>query len=260
MNLLQLLLQVMLAKNSVNSVSNKTGINSALVKKLMLLAVPMLIKYMTKNVSSQSGAQSLLGALMKHTSTRSVSEQIDEVDEEDGQKIIGHILGDDKAKVVGELATETGLKIDEVSKGLGAIAPALLSGLSAATASAANNSTGALDLSSLLGTFAGSKPTQQDQTFGLDDVLGLFLAQQQPVQQKPQSPLGSLFGGSKPAQQAQPTDLLNALLSASAQQSKPSQSNLLGTLLSGGQTQQQVQNTLDGSDLINVLSTLMRNK
>ena len=136
MNLLQLLLQTMLSGNSVNSVSQKTGLSSKLVKKLITLAIPVLIKYMTSNVSSQSGALSLLGALTKHNNTRSMSEQIDEADEEDGGKIIGHILGDDKEKVVKELAAETGIENKTVDRSLGLIAPAILAALAAATTSA----------------------------------------------------------------------------------------------------------------------------
>lgn len=252
MNLLQLLLKVMLAKNSISSVSNKTGIKSELVKKLIILAVPMLIKYMTKNASSQSGALSLLGALTQHKNTRSIAEQVDEVDEVDGQKIIGHILGQDQGKVVGELAQETGLQAVDVTRGLGAIAPALLSGLSAATAAASQNSNNGLDLSSLMNTFGAS---QKDDSFGLDDVLGMFLnvQQMQQQQQQPTSLLGSLFNTQKPQQT--PQSALGALFGG--QQQTQQTSGLLGTLLGGSQSQQQAQNTIDGTDLLNVLTALM---
>ena len=195
MNLLQLLLQTMLSGNSVNSVSNKTGLSSKLVKKLITLAIPVLIKYLTSNVSSQSGALSLLSALTKHNNTRSMSEQIDEVDEEDGSKIIGHILGDDKDKVVKELAAETGIEKKQVDRSLGLIAPALLAVLAATLTSAkkpkpqqqqaaAAPAANAIDLTSLLSTFAGSQQ-QQNNGFGLDDVLGLLAgAQPQQTQQQ----------------------------------------------------------------------------
>ena len=83
MNLLQLLLGSLTSESSVNSLVKKTGISSKLISKLIVMAVPLLIRYMTKNASSQSGAQSLLSALTQHTNKRSMAEQIDEVDEED---------------------------------------------------------------------------------------------------------------------------------------------------------------------------------
>ena len=260
MNLLQLLLEVMLTKKTVNSVSKKTGISSALVKKLILFGVPLLIKYMTKNASSKDGALSLLNALTQHNSKRSFAEQVDDVDEVDGGKIIGHILGNDRTKVVDELATETGLKTKEVDKGLGAIAPALLSGLALATTLASSKKKeNSLDLSSLLGTLAGaSQQSNKPETFDLGDVLGLLGGvQQQPQQTTTQSLLGTLLGGSKPQQQQpQSAELLNALFGAAQQQPEPQ--GLLGSLFGGTQTQQQAQSTIDGSDLLNVLTALMK--
>ena len=96
MNLLQLLISTLASNDSVNSVAKKTGLSTKLVYKLIMTALPILIRYMTKNVGSQNGALSLLNALTQHNTTRAMSEQIDDVDEEDGETIIGHILGDDK--------------------------------------------------------------------------------------------------------------------------------------------------------------------
>ncbi len=284
MNLLQLLLQTMLSGNSVNSVSHKTGLSSKLVKKLITLAIPVLIKYLTSNVSSQSGALSLLSALTKHNNTRSMSEQIDEVDEEDGSKIIGHILGDDKDKVVKELAAETGIEKKQVDRSLGLIAPALLAVLAATLTSAkkpkpqqqqqaaAAPAANAIDLTSLLGTFAGSQQ-QQNNGFGLDDVLGLLAGAQPQQTQQQQTPslLGTLLGAQPQQQQTQanPTNsLLGTLLGAQPQQQTQQQQtpSLLGTLLGSPKPQQtqqpqiqvqQVANSIDGTDLINALLQAM---
>ena len=238
MNLLQLLLGSLTSDNSVNSLAKKTGISSKLVSKLIVMAVPLLIKYMTKNASTASGAQSLLSALTQHKGTRSMSEQIDEVDEEDGQKIIGHILGNDKEQVFSTLAKETGLQTNEVSKGLGALAPALLTGLAAATTSAAKPSSNGLDLGDLLGMFGGN---QNAASSGLN-MLGSLLGGAQPQQQveQPTSLLSGLFGG-QPQQQAQPASQLDSLMG----------------LLGAGQ-QQPTQSSIDGSDLLAALTSLMK--
>ena len=259
MNLLQLLLGSLTSDNSVNSLSKKTGISSKLVSKLIVMAVPLLIKYMTKNASTASGAQSLLSALTQHKGTRSMSEQIDEVDEEDGQKILGHILGNDKEQVFSTLAKETGLQTNEVSKGLGALAPALLTGLAAATTSAAKPSSNGLDLGDLMSMFGGS---QTSAASGLD-MLGTLLGGAKPQQQQqPTSLLGSLFGGNKPQQQQpqQPTSLLSGLFGGNQQpqQAQPtSQLDSLMGLLSAGQ-QQPTQSSIDGSDLLAALTALMK--
>lgn len=266
MNLVQLLLSTMASNNSVNSAAKKTGLSAVLVKKLIVAAIPLLIKYMTKNASSQNGALSLLGALTQHTSNRSMAQQIEEVDEADGNKIIDHILGNDKNTVVKELAAETGASADQVTRGLASIAPALLSGLSAAAnAAKPQASSNAVDLSSLLNMFAGG---QQQAASSTDLLSALFGgAPQQQVQQQPASGLASLFGLTQPQQQVQqPQAAANPL------------SSLFGTLLGAPQQAQQTQqqattvvpltgsagagnsaaSSFDGSALLNILTSLMQ--
>ncbi len=289
MNLLQLLISTLASNDSVNSVAKKTGLSQKLVYKLIMTALPILIRYMTKNVGSQNGALSLLNALTQHNTTRAMSEQIDDVDEEDGDKIIGHILGDDKDMVVKSLAVETGAKTEEVTKTLGSIAPALLSGLAAATMLAAKNkkkpgaqaqplqataaapaAANTLDLGDLLTMFAGqnaAQPTQAQQTTAAEALLGSLFGvkpQQQVQQPSAAEALMSTLLGVKP--QAQPVqqpstaeNLLGALL---GQQPKPQAqptglNGLLGTLMTANQPVQQQASSFDGSDLLNILAQMM---
>ena len=53
-------------------------------------------------------------------------------------KIIGHILGGGQADAVTKLTKETGMDESQVNSALSSLAPALLSGLSAAMGSAKN--------------------------------------------------------------------------------------------------------------------------
>jgi DNA polymerase III gamma/tau subunit len=240
MNLLQLLLSALLSNSSVNSVSKKTGLTSILVRKLIMAALPVLIKYLTQNVLSQGGAASLLNALTQHTSKRSMAEQIDEVDEEDGGKIIRHILGKDEQKVVADLAEETGLKGEEVTRGLASFAPALLSALSAATASSAQQQTTAAaapaaDLTSLFNTFAGQTVQQaQAQAQQPSGAAGL---------------LNSLLGGGT-SQAAAP--------SANTAASAGSLLSLLGQMAQPQQPVQQPTAQMDGTQLLNILASMMK--
>lgn len=156
MNLLQLLMGAMTSQSSVGSVSGKTGLSNKQVQQLMMLAIPLLLKYMTKNASSGNGAQSLLGALAQHTSQKNMDKQLDDADEDDGSKIISHILGSNQNKVTQDLSVQTGLKPDQISKVLAILAPAMMSGVSqaASTASAADASSKptAPSLSGLMGS------------------------------------------------------------------------------------------------------------
>ena len=135
MNLLSLLLGSMTEENSVGTIAGKTGLTSKQITKLLLIAIPILMKAMTNNASSQSGAASLLSALGQHSSKKSVADQMKEADEEDGAKIIGHILGKN-SQAMNEMEKESGLNAAQVAQVLSIIAPILLNGVSSAVDSA----------------------------------------------------------------------------------------------------------------------------
>ena len=208
MNLLSLLLSSLLTDSSVSALAKKTGLSATALKKLIPLAVPLLLKFLTSNASSESGALSLLGALSQHTNQKALSDQIDEADTEDGGKIIGHIFGNQSDAVTNRLAQQSGMSERDVSSALAGIAPALMSGLSAAnhTVSAAPkvDLSDGIDLSDFLGMFAGAQSVQQvpqSQSYGGGLLSGLLGGSS--------SGLGDLFGsmlGSSAQQASQEND------------------------------------------------------
>ena len=291
MNLLTMLLGSFASDASVNSLSHKTGVSSSMLTKLIPLAIPILLKALTNNASSAGGAQSLLTALGQHSNKRSMAQQIDEVDEKDGEKIVHHILGKDSDQVVRALSRETGMKDEEVTRSLGAMAPALMSALSAAATSASKPAvdlSDGLDFSDLCGLFSGASTAQTQNN--VSNMFGSLLGSPQQPQNNGGGLLGALLGGGQPAQpmqQPKPQNnggsLLGALLGGGQpaqpmQQPKPQNNGgLLGALLGGGQPAQPMQQqnptadllgTLlggtqgggldDGSQLLNLLTTLMR--
>jgi len=206
MNLLSLLLKSLLTDASVSALAKKTGLNAGSLKKLIPLAVPLLLKFLTSNASSESGALSLLGALSQHTNKKTLSDQIDEADTEDGGKIIGHILGSQSDAVTGQLARQAGMSERDVSSALAGLAPALMSGLSAATNSISSapkvDLSDGFDLSDLMGMFAGAQQAQQVQAQPSGGLLSGLLGGSG-------SGLGDLFGsllGSSAQQSAQEND------------------------------------------------------
>lgn len=255
MNLLQLLLSTLTSQSSVNTVSKKTGVNSKLTSKLLLVAIPLLIKYMTKNASKKTGAQSLLSALGQHTSTQTMTQQLQNADQNDGSRIINHILGKDKDTVVNSLASETGLSNNQVNSTLSTIAPALLSGLSAATTQAQNQSSGVnlsdgLDFGDLMALFGGSNNNAGS------SLLGSLLGGSTQQQTQQSSGMGNILGallGSGTTQQTQQssgsdlTGLLTSLLGAGTQQT---------TTTSKKKKTQQSQ--IDGTDLLQLLTALSK--
>lgn len=175
MNLLGILLKALLADGALNALAKKTGLSSRQLKKLLPLAVPLLLKFMTNNASSQDGAASLLSALTQHTSKKTMAEQIREADTVDGAKILGHILGSQQQSSILSLAGQSGMSEQQVSSALSGIAPALLSGLSAATAVGGAGKvdlSDGLDLSDVMAMLGGAQPQAQSHTGLLGSLFG----------------------------------------------------------------------------------------
>ena len=132
MNLLGMLLKAMTAKAALQQIAKKTGLSEKQIKRLIMIATPLLIKFMTQNASSGDGASSLLGALMQHTSKKEMEQQLKEADESDGKKILGHIFGKKEPEVTQTLSAQSGLTAEQVNQILAIMAPAILTGVSEA--------------------------------------------------------------------------------------------------------------------------------
>ena len=177
MNLLSILLKVMTAKSALHQVSKKTGLSEKQIKMLITIAIPILLKYMTKNASSDDGANSLLGALMQHTDKKEMDQQLKEADEKDGSKIISHILGKKKPEVTQQLSAQSGLTQDQVNQILAIMAPAIMSGVSAVAepqqpAASAGSVPGIF--SALLGSAASSHKEEEEKN---ESINGTALLQ-----------------------------------------------------------------------------------
>ena len=229
MNLLSLLMGSMTNESSLNALAGKTGLSSKNLSKLLTAAIPLLLKFLTKNAGAQGGAQSLLSALGGHKDTRSMAQQIASADADDGSKILGHIFGGEKENVFNSLAKEADLDSSQVNAALSNMAPALMSGLSAASTSASKvDLSDGLDLSDLMGMFGGEAPAAEASSGLLGGLLG---------------------GGSKPSG-------LGGLLGGGAKASS-GLGGLLGGLF-GGQKEEEKESSFDGGDLLGMLSSLMK--
>ncbi|MBR2805391.1 MAG: DUF937 domain-containing protein [Oscillospiraceae bacterium] len=241
MDLLSSLLGSMTSSTAVDSISQKSGGSSDQVSSLVSAALPLLLGSMTNNASTEKGASSLLNALSQHTSTAPVEEQIKEADEEDGGKIINHILGKNTTSVTKTLSKDTGLSTAQVTKILAILAPVLLTALSGATKSAkkssSKKSSPAIDLSD-----------------GIDakDILGaaslLMSANNASSKSSKQTASSSSVASS----------LVSSLLSGGSNSQASGTANLLGALLGGGSSKDT--SSVDGTALISSLLTLAAGK
>jgi hypothetical protein len=145
------LLKSWLAAWGAQKIAKKLGIDNPLALKLIALGAPVLLARMSKNAESEEWKTALYKALDKHQTAKN---DIDD-DDTDGQKILGHVFGDDDSDL-DKVASEAWVSRDQAKGALASLAPLLMSGLGQEKAS------GNLDLGSLAGMLGGATKASSD--------------------------------------------------------------------------------------------------
>ena len=131
MDLVSLLKEGIASEQSIAAISKRNNTSPDKVSAVMMAAVPMLISEMKKNAETDDGAKKLSNALDAHAvdDTSDISGFFDNVDMEDGAKILNHIMGskNDTERVEKNLAAKTGLSKSQIAGILSLAAPLLLS-------------------------------------------------------------------------------------------------------------------------------------
>jgi len=196
-----------LGKTIVSGVAGQTGQDTNKTSGLLTMALPVLMQAMKKNASTPQGAEGLLSALnSKHDG--SILDDlgglfkggVDTNVMQDGEKILGHVLGRKQQNVQNALSQKSGIDAGSVANILKVAAPLLMGVLGKETRQ--NKVSSPNDLGGLLsGMMKGNSP-QQEQSFlesildadgdgsVIDDVAGMVLGGS-----KKKSGLGGLLGG-----------------------------------------------------------------
>lgn len=198
-----------IGKTIISGVAGSTGQDSNKTSSVLTMALPVLMKAMQRNASSPQGAEGLMGALSKHDG--GILDNLGDlfgggVDENvinDGDKILGHVLGNKQQGVQKVIGEKAGIDAGAVANILKTAAPILMGVLGKQTRQNGVNNAG--DLGGLLGGMLGGNSTQQEQSFlekildadgdgsVIDDVAGMVLGNGN--QQKSGGLLGGLLGG-----------------------------------------------------------------
>lgn len=192
---------------------NKFGINKNQVIALLAVAAPLVISYLRKKSQDDpSEAESLNNALNKDHDG-SILDNPSQVAsrQQEGDSILNHVFGGDKANVENQLSQNTGISMDKIGPILGMLAPLIMGYIGKQKQS--NGVTSGGGLGDLLGGILGNanQEAQGQNTNPINDILGSVLG-----------------GGSSSADSGNPL------------------SNILGSVLGGGNQQQQSQGGLGG--------------
>ena len=196
-----------LGKTIINGVSGSTGTDQGKTSNVLTMALPVLMKAMERNTSTPEGAQGLIGALNKKHDGSILDNLgdlfnggVDKEVQDDGSKILGHVLGQRQHGVEQVIGQKAGLNAGAVGDILKVAAPILMGVLGKEARQ--NNVNSQNDVSSLLGGLLGGNEAKNEQSFleqildadgdgsVVDDVAGMVLGGS-----KKKSGLGGLLGG-----------------------------------------------------------------
>ena len=201
------LLNSNLGKQIVNGVADSTGNEATKTSSVLTMGLPVMMKAMQRNASTPEGAEGLMKAISgKHSGgiLDNLGDLFDGgVNEEvtnDGEKILGHILGSKRQGVESVIGEKSGLNADSVAQILKVASPILMGVLSKQVM---QNKVGSSNgIGDLLGGFLGGNSPAQEQNFleqildsngdgsMVDDVAGMVLGGS-----KKKKGLGGLLGG-----------------------------------------------------------------
>jgi len=164
----------------IGDIAKKLGIDEKAAKSAVKTVLPTIVAGLTANASDAEGAAKLEKTLEKHTSK---STKIDDIDEEDGKKIVNHVFGAKKEAVEEAAAGKADVTQEIIAKILPIVAPIVLAWLA----------------SKFLGGEAAKTETKEAApaaSGGIGDILGGLVSSKE-GQDMLGSVLGGLLGGKK---------------------------------------------------------------
>jgi len=180
-----------LSRIPLADLADRLGVDQATAEEATRQALPALLGGIQANTDDRGGAESFASAVRQHDNDLvEGGVNLDDVDENDGDRIVGHVFGDQRGQVVRQLGTTGGASTtsDLMGKLLPILAPIVMAYLAkrlGGGAAAGGQSGGIGDLlGSILGGMAGQQGGQQGQQ-GQQGGLGGMLG----------GPLGDLLGG-----------------------------------------------------------------
>lgn len=183
-----------LSRIPLADLANRLGVDEGTAEEATRQALPALLGGIQANTADPGGAESFASAVRQHDNDLvEGGVNLDGVDEKDGERIVGHVFGDQQQQVVQQLGTTGGSSTtqDLMGKLLPILAPIVMAYLAkrlGGGAAAGGQQQGGIGdlLGSILGGMAGQqqggqRQGQQEQQGGLGGMLG--------------GPLGDLLGG-----------------------------------------------------------------
>lgn len=208
----------LLTGNSSNQVAeqaeNKFGISKNQIIALLAVATPLVISYLRNKSQDNKEAEALNNALDKDHDGSILNDPSQAINRQDeGNSILDHIFGGNKANVENQLSANTGISMDKIGPILAMLAPVIMGYIGKEKQ---QNNVGAGGLGDLLGGILGnaSNQAQTQASNPLNDILGSVLGGNPAAKSSDNSLgdiLGSVLGGGNNQQQGGLGGLLGSI-------------------------------------------------
>ncbi len=169
------LLQGSMGAALIDGAAKKLGVNSGAARTAIAIGLPLMIAALRKNSQNKENANGILGAInSKHDG--GILDNITDLfsnneHENDGNKILGHIFGNDKNNISSMLSEKSGLSLGQSAGLLSMLAPVVM-GMVGKKAKSEN--TEADGLSGLLGSLI-TGGSQEKEANDFSSILDSFL-------------------------------------------------------------------------------------
>lgn len=169
MDLFKIITEQVSKPGTLGKLGKSVGMEPSQVKQITELGLPTLLQALSRNSSSSDGASALTAALNQHQDDNvdDVDVFLDNVNTEDGAKMLQHIFAGNSHKVQSNIAKKTGADANQVAGIMTQLAPLLLGSL--AQQKKQNN----LDSSGVAGLLSGL--TEQGGSSGIMGMVTNFL-------------------------------------------------------------------------------------
>jgi hypothetical protein len=166
-----------LANIPIRDLAAQLGVDEATAEAATRQAIPALLGGMHANAADPAGAASLAGALGDHPSDLvDGGVNLDQVDTDDGQKIVGNIFGNNTSQVAQTLGAHVGQQSGLIQKLLPILAPIVLAYLSKRLTGGSQGGGSGNVLTDVLGGMLGGGGSQAGSGTGsILDMLGGML-------------------------------------------------------------------------------------
>ncbi|MCR4962365.1 MAG: DUF937 domain-containing protein [Firmicutes bacterium] len=118
----------LLSGDSIDNISQRTGAAQVDVKKVLASALPNLLSGVEQQTKDDDKVEGFAGALASHSQddASDLAAFLNNVDLEDGGKIVGHLLGAGREDATQKAANASGLNLANTGKILALAAPLLM--------------------------------------------------------------------------------------------------------------------------------------